>query len=374
MSLIKTIERKGKRFLVRLTTSIVRTPSLTLDDVLTPPPRRILIVRQHHQMGDMLLATPAFRALKETFPDAEITVLTGGLNRDVLVNNPHVSHLLTYRIRNPFGLFPLIGQMRRARYDVVIVQHTVSFSFTSAMLGLLSGARMRVGSTSAPFGNRMSEAFYHFDLPLPDPQTLSTMNEAEHNLYPLGALGVRTDNIAPLLVPEPASKAWAERFVSGNTTSAALRLVVHPGAGKVENIWPPEKFADVVNRLARAVDVSVVVIEGPRDAAPVRRFGELIECPSVVVRGRPIGDVAAIMQACDLVLCNDTGVMHVSAAAGARTLAVFGPTDPVRWAPQCDNLHVVRSPDGSLAGIRVDEVFESALSLLQGARSASTSD
>jgi ADP-heptose:LPS heptosyltransferase len=365
MGLVKTIERAGKRFLVRVTTSVIRTPAMTRDEVLAEAPRRILVVRQHHQMGDMLLAVPAFRAIKERFPDAEVTVLTGRINRDVLVNNPYVDHLLTYDISRPLGFFAIVRSMRARRFDWVVVLHTVSFSFTSALLGLLSGGRVRIGSTSAPFGNRMSEAFYHYELPLPDPAKLKTMSESEHNLYPFSALGIVTDNLAPLIVPTEANLTWARCFISQHLVGKSMCLVVHPGAGKSENIWPPEKFADVVNRIADRLDITVMVVEGPRDTKTVAHFRRMIEAPTAVTRKRPIGDVAALMRCGDLVLCNDTGVMHVASAAGATTLAVFGPTDPVRWAPRCDNLHIVRSPDGTLDGIDPVEVFEKAMALLE---------
>jgi ADP-heptose:LPS heptosyltransferase len=364
MAMLRSLERKGKRLLVRITTAVVKTPRMSRDEVLSPPPRRILVVRQHHQMGDMLLAVPAFRAIKQTFPQAEVTVLTGRINRDVLVNNPYVDHLLTYNIRSPLGAVPLVRAMRHSHFDLAIVLHTVSFSFTSAILGLLSGARVRCGSTSQPFGNRMSEAFYHFELPLPSAEELDGMNEAEHNLYPLAALGIHTDDIAPLVVPYADGRAWAEGLIATHGSSGTLNLVVHPGAGKVENIWPPENFADVVERLAANARLAVYVVEGPRDAEPVERFRRLIRSPSTVVRRRMIGDIAALMQASDLVLCNDTGVMHVASAAGARTLAVFGPTDPVRWAPRCRNLHIVRAPGGDLRALDPAVVFEEALGLL----------
>jgi ADP-heptose:LPS heptosyltransferase len=365
MGLIKTIERKGKRFLVRVTTSVIRTRAMTREEVLANAPRRILVVRQHHQMGDMLLAVPAFRAIKESYPEAEVTVLTGRINRDVLVNNPYVDQLLTYDISRPLGFFAVVRAMRARRFDWVIVLHTVSFSFTSALLGLLSGGRIRIGSTSAPFGNRMSEAFYHYELPLPEPDKLEKMSESEHNLYPLSDLGIHTDNLAPLIVPTETNEAWASQFVADHSARKPVCLVVHPGAGKTENIWPPERFAEVVNRIAGRLDIAVIVVEGPRDAETAQRFSGLIEAPTAIARHRPIGDAAALMRQGDLVLCNDTGVMHVASAAGARTLAVFGPTDPVRWAPRCDNLHIARSEDGTLASIDPSMVFRKAMSLLE---------
>ena len=83
-----------------------------------------------------------------------------------------------------------------------------------------------------------------------------------------------------------------------------------------------------------------------------------------MVRGRSISDIAALVRRADLVICNDTGVMHVAVAAGARVLAIFGPTDPRRWAPVSEALVVVRAPGGNLAGLSAETVVETALALL----------
>jgi heptosyltransferase-2 len=364
MGVIKTIEVRGKQAVIKLVTSIVRTKPMTRDEILASPPKRILVIRQHHQMGDMLLATPAFRAIKETFPGVELGVLTSRINRDVLLNHPYVDNVHTYSNRNPLGLVALIGAMRRCRYDMVIVLHTVSFSFTSAWLALASGARLRVGSTSAPFGNSLSRSFYNLELPLPTEEELRGMNEAEHNLYPLRALGVDTDNLAPVITPSHSEATWAREFVERHRKPGTLAIIVHPGAGKAENIWPPAKFAEVANRLAHHTAITLFTVEGPRDAEPVAAFERLSETPPVHIRQRSIGEVAAALRSADLVVCNDTGVMHVASAAGATTLAVFGPTDPVRWAPRCPNLNIVRSRDGNLESVTPGEVYEKAVDVL----------
>ena len=364
MSRIKAIESKGRRFLTRVVTRLIKTQAVTRDEILATPPKRVLVIRQHNQMGDMLLAVPAYRALKETFPGVHVTVLTAPINRDVLFNNPYVDEVVTFNSRRPFAVIPLIRRLRRARYDMTIVLHTVSFSFTSAALGLFSGARFRIGSTSRPFGNELSGALYHFELPLPSEEELAMMNEAEHNLFPLRALGVTTEDLAPLLVPTDSQKAWAREFVDSTSNEGATNLVVHPGAGKIENIWPPQRFATTVNLLAQRMPLNVLVVQGPRDAEPVAEFSRLTDGEPVVIAKRSIGEVAAVMLESDLVLCNDTGVMHVSVAAGARTLAVFGPTDPDRWAPRSKSLHIVRGSDGNLAEITPDIVLAAALALL----------
>jgi ADP-heptose:LPS heptosyltransferase len=362
--LIKKMERSGKRLLIKLVCGVVRTDKRPVEDILTNPPGKVLIVRQHHQMGDMLVAVPAFRAIKETWDGVEIGVVASTVNREVLLNSPYVDTVVAYNNRDPVSLIRLLRTVRRKRYDMVIVLHTISFSFTSALLGLLSRARIRVGSTSQPFGNPLSGAFYHVELPLPPLEERERMNEAEHNLYPLRTLGIDTANLCPEFVPTEDNEKWAVAFLADNTGGDRPAIVVHPGAGKMENIWAAENFAAVVSRLADERPLDVLVLEGPRDAETVARFARAVGVPCAVISARPIGDVAAVLRRAALVLCNDTGIMHVSTAVGAKTLALFGPTDPVRWSPPCPNLHTIRAEGGNLSHLGPGPVYEKAHSLL----------
>lgn len=326
--------------------------------------RKILVIRQHNQMGDMLLATPALRAIKESRPEAEVAVISSTLNRDVLENNPAITHLFTYDKRNPLSHLKLVLDLRRERYDLALVLHTVSFSFTSVLLAVLSGARLRIGSAPKNVDYDLAGSYFSLVLPLPEESELDKMNEAEHNLYPLRAVGIDTSDLSPQIVPNPENVSWAGRMEAEYWRPGEIKLVVHPGAGKTENIWPPEKFARVVNGLNEVKKVGLVVVKGPRDAASVAEFNKTCGVKGTVVEGKKIGAVAALMLRADLVLCNDTGVMHVSAAAGARTLAVFGPTDPGRWAPRTNCLNVIRAPGGRLRELGPQAVLEKALEVL----------
>jgi len=361
MGVIKTIERRGKRFLVRLASRLVKTSPMSAEEILAARPRRVLVVRQQNQMGDMLLATPAYRAIKESLGAPEVGVVSARINRDVLLNHPYVDRVYTYHNRDPLGAARMIRDIRRQRYNLAIVLHTVSFSFTSALIGLLSGARARVGSTSDPFGHALGGAFYNLELPLPTKEELARMNEAEHNLYPLRALGIDTADLSPIMAPSAENARFAGDFIERKAKPGRKRIVVHPGAGKTENVWPPERFAEVVNRLGDRIEADFCVVKGPRDERHVENFGRAAKVPFAVLEGRSIGDVAAVLRDADLVLCNDTGIMHVACAVGANTLAVFGPTDPARWAPRCQNLIVIRAENGDLARLDTDAVVERAL-------------
>jgi len=324
----------------------------------------ILVVRQHNQMGDMMLATPALRAVRETYPGARIGVVTSTLNRGVLANSPFVDRVFTYDKRRPASHIAMLRALRRERFDLAIVLHTVSFSFTTLMLAVLSGARVRIGSTSARIGDELTGSYLNITLPLPSPSQLAAMNEAEHNLFPLRYVGITTNDLSPLIVPGEASERWADAFARECWRDHTVKLAVHPGAGKAENIWKPEHFAAVVNALGATHALSLAVVQGPADAAPVEVFTAACTHPAVVVRGRSITDVAALVKRADLVLCNDTGVMHVACAAGARVLGIFGPTDPARWAPRSPGLRVVRAPGGNLSALAPEAVVREAEDVL----------
>jgi heptosyltransferase-2 len=312
----------------------------------------------------MILAIPAFRAVKESLPEAEVGVVTSTINKDVLLNNPYVDFVFWYKKKNPLSHLRLICEIRRKRFDLVIALHTVSFSFTSAMLARMSGAAIRVGSTSEPFGHSLSRALYHTELPLPNAEQLEQLNETEHNLFPLAELGIKTDDLTPVIVPGTGENAWAEALFNGLPKGDVRLLAVHPGAGKKKNVWNPEKFAEVINNVGRSHKIYVVVLEGPRDAEYVQAFCDECSQEYYVIRRRSIGVIAAVLKRVDVVLCNDTGVMHVSCAAGAETVAVFGPTDPRRWAPVCSCLHIVRAPEGDLERLQPDEVAKRVCDVL----------
>jgi heptosyltransferase-2 len=364
MGRVKTIERSGKRGLMRAVGWFLRAPRMTPDEFRAQRFERILVVRQHNQMGDMMLATPALRAIRETYPRATIGIVTSTLNRGVLANSPFVDHVFTYDKRRPGSHLAMLRALRREHFDLAIVLHTVSFSFTTLMLGVMSGARVRIGSTSPKIGDALTGSYLNLTLPLPAPGQLAAMNEAEHNLFPLRYAGITTHDLAPLIVPGEKSEQWATH-ASDSWRNGTLKLAVHPGAGKSENIWKPENFAATVNMLARDREITLVVVQGPADALTVEAFVHACGVHSTIVKDRSITDVAALLKRADLVLCNDTGVMHVACAAGARVLAIFGLTDPVRWAPRSPGLRIVRAPGGDLRSLEPQTVVRAAEDYLE---------
>jgi ADP-heptose:LPS heptosyltransferase len=367
---IKRIERTGKLALARFISLFLSTRRITAGELGRRGVSRLLIIRQHHQMGDMLLAVPAFRGLRDRFEGARITLLASPINAACMHGNPYVDEVLILPRKKGLGglldLARFIAELRRRRFDAALVLNTVSFSVTSMLLAVASGARLRIGSTSEPFGHDLTSRFYHLELPLPPREELAAMHESAHNIYPLSAIGVRVKDLTSVFVPSAEDERDCERFIAASFGAGGKFIVVHPGAGKARNVWPGQRYAETARILGDRLGCGVVATGGPADAAALEAFLEacidrpfVLPCPSV-------GFLGALMKRAALVLCNDTGIMHIAGAVGARCVAVFGPTDPARWKPVNETVVAVRGKDGNVESVSVEEVIAAAAALLGG--------
>ncbi|MFH2052087.1 MAG: glycosyltransferase family 9 protein [bacterium] len=361
--------RRTKGWLFAQAAEFARRPAIAPGDLLALHPRAVILVRQHNQMGDMVCATPAFRALRAAFPEARITLVTAPVNVGVVRHNPHIDAVELFAQamwRRPWRLAALVRRLRRERAEVAFVLASVSFSLTSAWLALATGARYVVGADSRPYGWDVSRRAFSLEMPA-GPRL--DRHSVEHSLAPLQAIGITTDDLSTVVVPAPAEREQA----AGILADLGLRpgfWAVHPGAGKRQNLWPADRFAEVVGRAA-AAGSRILVLHGPADGpALASLLAELGGGGGQAVRVAPpcsVGTAAALLELADRFLCNDTGVMHVAGALGVPTVALFGPTDPLLWKPLSPAVVALRGragrddPRGAEYGwmesLSVDEVW-----------------
>jgi ADP-heptose:LPS heptosyltransferase len=347
---------------------------------LAGPAPRILVVRQQNQMGDMLLTTPCFRALRETLPESLVTLVASDENQAVVRNNPDLSEVLLYSKklfrRRPWRLFSFIATLRRRQFDVGIVLSTVSLSVTSVLLCLLSGAKYRVGYSGRSFGMGFVDGTFHVVVPLVD----GTIHQTRLGLRLLEHFGIHTQDLSPVMLPGQDAEKFAEEFVvSQGLQHGAVPLHgakppgstgpvvgIHPGAGKKKNRWPVSGFAYVASALSREFDARILLVGGPADREVLDSLLEILEFRPVLLTGETLDRVAAVMKRLSLFICNDTGVLHVAASVGCPTLSLFGPTDPRRWAPLSERVRTLRAPSLDIATLKEAEVLAAAVEKLSG--------
>jgi ADP-heptose:LPS heptosyltransferase len=136
-------------------------------------------------------------------------------------------------------------------------------------------------------------------------------------------------------------------------------VAVHPGSGSPSKNWPFERFVACAKRLADGAPW--LLVAGPAEAGVTPPIG------AVFARDWPLRALGAALSRAGVFVGNDAGVSHLAAAAGAPTLALFGPTDPALWAPAGRRVATLRARGGSLAALDVDQVAAAASRLRSAA-------
>ncbi len=334
-------------------------------------PERILVVRQHDQLGDMLFVIPALRALKKKYPRSEITLVAGPMNYEIMKGHPVLSRTLLFdKMSNgwsPEGLRRFIRTLRAGEFDLAIVPSTVSISLTSGLIAWLSRAAVRIGP--GRLEHRDNPAKFLFTHPVDlDWSSTPGRHQAARNADILRPLGIATDDLDTELGLTPDEMAEGRGLVGALREKQGLLIGIHPGAAKPGNRWPPESFLRLSELLFHEYRAGLVVTIGPRDGDIHSFLASRLAVPHQFIRGEPIRRVAGVIASLDLFISNDTGPLHIAGALPVPALGIFGPTDPRQWAPPGKKNHYLAAKDGAVKSITPDEVMNICRVILGGPR------
>ena len=343
--------------------------------VIRPLPasfNRILVVRPHNQLGDMLCATPLLRALRRKYPAASITLITSPLNHDVMVGLRYLDSVVCFDKRQflrggPSGIVRLVKFIRALRspaYDLAIVPSTVSTSFTSDLLARLSGAGVRIGPSSLNGIDNPSAFLYNIPVHL-DWRDTPTRHQTLRNSDIAQSLDIVTSDLSHEMTLREDEIRDARTWANEHSAGRNCRIAIHPGAGKPPNRWPAVAFARIAGTLARDYDARIFITAGPMDDETIERLRPELDLDAVWIRNEPIRTVAAKLQQMHLVISNDTGIMHVAAAVGTPVLSLFGPTDPEQWAPRNLKNRYICGKGGRIDTITGEDVLRVSREMLE---------
>jgi heptosyltransferase-2 len=358
------LEQRVKRFLLgRLERLLARPPAEIRTGDLAAI-RSILVIRQHDMYGDFLLSTPVFGALRARFPEARIGACVRETFGELLQHTPTIDEVIIVpRDRRQWSFRAFIDLWRGIRkgWDVAVVLNTVSHSLTSDLLAVLSRARLTVGSESPPLAGATRNFLYDVNVPLfPGPR-----HQSGRNLDVVRVLGVDGADLAERITVTGEEKGDAARRLRAYGLSGRRPVVgIHPGAGKIKNRWPVERFAELADRVA-GIGGEIILFWGPQETDLRELFLRHLKVRSVLVPPATLRQLASNLACCDLVVCNDTGVMHLCASVGTPLLAFFGPTSASEWKPVGEKFIPLQGEGSSVASVSVDMAFEALQRLLQ---------
>jgi len=277
-------------------------------------------------IGDVVLAVPLLQLLRERFPEARIAAVTTPETAEVLSNHPAVDRVIIYDKRGVRagipGIVRMAGELRSEAFDTAVIPHR---SLRSALVCRLAGIPVRVG-----FDTSMGRFLLtHKERYVP------TDHEILRNLALSRPLGVpRSGMRLPKLYPSSADKLEVDTFLREQWGEGALQrppLMVGIAPGSVWNTkrWPEQKFADLIQMLARD-QWSVVLIGGKGDTELCARLrGGSKDARVVDASGRlSLLQSADLISRCAVIVTNDSAPMHLALAMRVPIVALFGPTVP----------------------------------------------
>lgn len=302
-------------------------------------PARVLCFRLE-RIGDLLMTMPALAELRAALPGAVIDLVVGSWNREIASAVPGINGVESLdaawlaRGDGGLGAAALVRQAarwRREPYDLAI--NFEPDIRTNAALAA-TGARTRAGFASGGGGAFLDVALDY------DPAS----HTADNALRLVRAtLGLEDGPVPqPVLRLPDANRDEASRLL--RSLDGARKIGLHVSGGRPIKQWPEERFRDVARHLVADRDASIVLTGTPADQSQVRIVRDGLPPSRVLDLSTEANllTVAAVLQALDLVVTGDTGPMHLAHAVGTPVVAVFGPSDPARYAPRGLRDRVVR--------------------------------
>lgn len=295
--------------------------------------QKIIVIRID-RIGDMVLTTPFLQSLRSTFPKAEIAVLANSYNSLILANNPDVNKVFIYEKKQ--SILEKIGfllKLRRGGFDLVF-DMLLGYQLKTALIALCIGRKYRIGFEIA--GRNI---FFNLD----GPSGKAKKHIVEHNADLIRALGESVTSKLPRIFLSEVERQNAKKFlVKRGIKTDELIIGVHPGGYYESQCWLPERFATVADRLISKYEAQILVFGAKSDQEQVTVLVQSMQNQPVIAVKLGLREFIAVLSFSHLLLCNNSGPLHIASALGIPTVSTMGPTVPYLCWPVGENHIVLR--------------------------------
>ncbi len=335
-------------------------------------------------IGDILLSTPAIRALRNLYPEARISMLVTKTGYKLAKDFSFIDNIFIFEMK--FGgrasLFEIINdikillKLRAEKFDLAINMRTMVTKKSAQKINLLFNIiapRVKAGRNTGNYG-------YFFDIKIPEP-VLGAKYEMEYDIDLIKALGVEeVDKNINLEIDEETGKEVDALLEKEGISKNDKFIVIHPG-GMNSRRWPLENFAYVVKAINKETGCKSIISAADHEKYLASRLKELCLDRVISLADKiNVKQLAALIKRSSLFICNDTGPMHIAAALKAPLIAIFGSSDITRFDPRniankavvfyeksdCSPCEKAECPDMKcMKAITPEEVAEEAVTLLK---------
>lgn len=293
-----------------------------------PVPRKILFIRID-RLGDMVLSTPVFKAIKDKYPSSELCVLAAPVPAGLVECDPRVNKIYLWEPgKGVAALLRVIRELRNAGFDLAIDPY-FGPELKTAIIAFLSGAPFRAGydiqGRGIFFNIRTREDF-------------GRLHFVEEAFGVLKAAGIGDRTGGPELFFPPGAETEARCILErSGVEEKDLLIAVHPGGYYHSQRWPAERFAGVIERLTTAHKARIMLIGSSSEAGVIEAVFSVLgeQAKNKVFKAVDLkpGTLCALIRRSKLFIGNNSGPLHMAAALKVPSVSTMGPTDPVKWTP-----------------------------------------
>ncbi|MDD5432471.1 MAG: glycosyltransferase family 9 protein [Candidatus Omnitrophica bacterium] len=298
--------------------------------------------------GDLLLSTPALKALRKKYPQSEICALVSQRGVELASSLPYLNKVFCFYI-NYGGSSSLLKQLSNIKSLLYLRKHRFDLAINMRSIVSESGAGkiklvMDIISPKMKAGRNTQERGSFFDIKIPE-QDIGIKPEMEYDIDTIAALGVKDfDRKIDLEIDKTGDERVKEILRNESVGEKEILVGIHPG-GMPSRRWPAENFASLIKLISNEIDCKFVLTGDKQENGLVERISRLSEKKVVNLAGKlNFFELAALINKCNIFISNDTGPMHIAAVLDKPLVAIFGPGDIVRFDPRniSKNVIVVR--------------------------------
>ena len=317
------------------------TKTYTNEDLSDANIKNILVIRLD-RIGDMVMTAPIFRALKEKWSDAQITVLANPVNKNIVINNPFIDCILVYDRKNKHknlnNRLSFFKDIRKSEFDLVIDPY-LDYELNTSIITRIVGSKYRLGFE---FSGR--EFFYNIRYASNTfPISTDKKHMIDYNLDLIECIGVKVNKKQPEIFLSADEKENASRILEKVGVNPENRIIgIHPGGNYESQRWPVERFATISDYLIASYGIKVILFGGRNERSLLSRFKDCTVRKSIILEELNLREFISVVSHCNLFLCNNSGPLHIATALNIPTVSTMGPTVPHHWWPRSDNNTVLR--------------------------------
>ena len=289
--------------------------------------KRTILIVHPGALGDILLAVPAIRSLRERFPQHEIVLIASATVSRLLLECGLIDDWIPLEGQACLGLFSETLsiswelQSRLNRCDLAVVWTEDKDDALRSLFQGLGVAQVQIQSPFSP--------------------ELRARHQSNRFLETLGKTAGDSSPEETVQVPSHLLERGKDYLETLRISHDQSLVLVHPGSGSVHKCLEPRRVALLIEQLWLG-GMCPLVLEGPADQDAVGHALQFVSKPPLVLRDLDLSQLAGVLAQVTLYIGHDSGVTHLSALLGVPTLALFGPTDPQRWAPHGSHVTILR--------------------------------